>query len=628
MLGERSWGVPAGRTCATYSYSRERGVDAVIDQVATASQQDGEPGGALRRERRSHRRWVPLTAGVMTFLLGLRDIAMVIRPHLWERVSVIDHVLPGTIDPAVEHGAVGATLVVSGALLILLSHALRRRKLRAWRAVVGVLLLTVVLHLLHRPQRLHEMLGWLPLDCALLVALIVFRKEFFARGDPRTRWLALWAFIWLSASSFVLGMLLIEMRPQQVVGTLSFFKVAEHVVYGLFGVTGPVQFRGDRTNDLVGFTLATMGAFTALTTVYLLFRPAEPRAVLGADDETRMRELLAKHGERDSLGYFALRRDKSVIWSATRKSCITYRVLSGVMLATGDPLGDPEAWQGAIREFMIEAERHAWVPAVLACSEAGGDVWTRETDMSALEFGDEAVVEVADFTLEGRTMRNVRQMVNRVERAGYTAEIYRMRDLPADTAAMYQAQAASWRGTETERGYSMALGRLGDPADGNCVAVAAMKDGVLRAFLHFVPWGTDGLSLDLMRRDRAADPGLNEYLITKVLRGCPDLGVARVSLNFAVFRSALERGGRLGAGPVIRAWRGILVFASRWFQIESLYRFNAKFQPEWEPRYVVYPGAGDLPRIAIAALEAEAFIVWPHPRVLQLRRLMRLGPAA
>jgi lysyl-tRNA synthetase class 2 len=298
------------------------------------------------------------------------------------------------------------------------------------------------------------------------------------------------------------------------------------------------------------------------------------------------------------------------------------------MLASGDPLGDPEAWPGAIKEFMAEAERHAWVPAVLGCSELGGEVWTRETEMSALEFGDEAVVEVAEFSLGGRTMRNVRQMVNRVERAGYTAEVNRVRDLTPEQAVAYRVQAASWRGTETERGYSMALGRFGDPADGDCVGVAAMKDGVMRAFLHFVPWGDDGLSLDLMRRDRAADPGLNEYLITAALHACPSLGVKRVSLNFAVFRSALERGGKLGAGPISRGWRGLLVFASRWFQIESLYRFNAKFQPDWLPRFIVYPGAGDLPRIAIAALEAEAFIVWPHPRVLQLRRLLRLGPAA
>ena len=68
-----------------------------------------------------------------------------------------------------------------------------------------------------------------------------------------------------------------------------------------------------------------------------------------------------------------------------------------------------------------------------------------------------------------------------------------------------------------------------------------------------------------------------------------------MSLNFAAFRSALERGERLGAGPVIRAWRRVLLFASRWFQIESLYRFNAKFQPTWVPRFLVYPHAADLP---------------------------------
>ena len=583
---------------------------------------------ALIRERRAHRRWVPVVAGILTFLLGLRDILLVVRPHVWERVRVIDRVLPGRVNPAVVHGVVGATLVVAGALLILLSHALRRRKRRAWRAVVAILVLTVLLHVMHGPDTWSDVIDWLPLDVGLLVALVVFRREFFARGDPRTRWLALWAFITLTVSSFVVGTLLIEVRPHQVVGSFTFGRVAQHVLYGLVGATGPIRFRGDRTGDLVAVTLFAMGAFTALTTFYLLFRPAEPRAILGAADEAQMRELLAKHGERDSLGYFALRRDKSVIWSATRKACITYRVLSGVMLATGDPLGDPEAWPGAIKEFMVEAERHAWVPAVLACSELGGDVWTRETAMSALEFGDEAVVDVADFSLDGRTMRNVRQMVNRVERAGYIAEVYRVGDVSIETARAFREHAASWRGTETERGYSMALGRLGDPADSNCVMVAAKKDGIFRAFLHFVPWGTDGLSLDLMRRDRSADPGLNEYLITTALRACPGLGVERVSLNFAVFRSALERGGRLGAGPVIRAWRGLLVFASRWFQIESLYRFNAKFQPEWLPRYVVYPGAGDLPRIAIAALEAEAFIVWPHPRILQLRRLMRLGPAA
>ena len=142
----------------------------------------------------------------------------------------------------------------------------------------------------------------------------------------------------------------------------------------------------------------------------------------------------------------------------------------------------------------------------------------------------------------------------------------------------------------------------------------------MRAFLQFVPWGTDGMSLDLMRRDRTADPGLNELLIVEALQARPALGVTRVSLNFAVFRSAL-RAGASGSAPArcCGPGAGSSSSLSRWFQIESLYRFNAKFQPDWEPRFLVYPQPRDLPRIGLAALEAEAFLTWPS-----LRRLTKV----
>ena len=140
-----------------------------------------------------------------------------------------------------------------------------------------------------------------------------------------------------------------------------------------------------------------------MVAAYLFLRPAEPRARLGAADAERVRELLAKHGDRDSLGYFALRDDKSVIWSPTGKACVCYRVVSGVMLASGDPIGDPEAWPGAIGPFLDEAARHAWAPAVMGCSELGAEVWCREGDLTALELGDEAIVNVADFSLSGRS---------------------------------------------------------------------------------------------------------------------------------------------------------------------------------------------------------------------------------
>jgi lysyl-tRNA synthetase class 2 len=381
----------------------------------------------------------------------------------------------------------------------------------------------------------------------------------------------------------------------------------------------------DSRADLFNLLTSALGVFTLLVTAYLFLRPAKLAARPSEADSGRICELLDKHGDRDSLGYFVLRSDKNVIWSPTGKACIGYRVVSGVMLGSGDPIGDPEAWPGAIHAFLDEAARHAWVPAVMGCGELGAEIWCREGGLTALELGDEAIVEVADFTLQGRSMRNVRQMVARVCRQGYVANIRRVADIDRDEIDRLISRADSWRGSPTERGFSMALGRVGGPEDGQCVIATATENGVLRGLLHFVPWGSDGLSLDLMRRDRSAQPGVNDFLIVEAIKAAHALGVKRISLNFAVFRAALERGERIGAGPVLRVWRRFLVFISRWFQIESLYKFNAKFCPVWVPRFFVFPGTMDAVRVGMAALEAEAFLVWPK---LELRRLAgKLGLA-
>jgi lysyl-tRNA synthetase class 2 len=92
------------------------------------------------------------------------------------------------------------------------------------------------------------------------------------------------------------------------------------------------------------------------------------------------------------------------------------------------------------------------------------------------------------------------------------------------------------------------------------------------------------------------------------------IGVTRISLNFAMFRSAFEHGAQLGAGPVARLWRGLLVFFSRWWQLETLYRSNMKYQPEWVPRYACYEDARLIPRVGVASVIAEGFLVLPFSR--------------
>lgn len=562
--------------------------------------------------RRQSRR-LPALIATLTAVYGLLSLLSALLPRERFRIAEMSRLItaPGTATAT-------AATAAAGILLLQLARGLRRRKQRAWRAAVAV---TVVLMASHVLKGLDVEEATMAL--ILLVLLIVSRKEFYARGDPGTRWLAVRAFLTLAGSGVLSGLLLLFLYRHRIADHPSFAAQLEHVVLGLAGISGPVQIIHERPREMVTATLGGFGVLTAFVTAYLVFRSPQPEPVLTADDERRLRDLLAKHGHRDSLGYFALRRDKSVVWSASGKAAITYRVVAGVMLASADPIGDPEAWPGAIEEFLELARVHAWVPAVIGCSEQAGVAWKRY-GLDALELGDEAAVDVARFSLEGRAMRNVRQMVNRVSRAGYRASVRRLADIPAGEVAALAAAAHAWRGATTERGFSMALSRFGDPADGDCVVVTAHTEGTLRALLNFVPWGSDGLSLDLMRRDRTADGGLNEFLITELIAAAPDLGVKRISLNFAAFRAALERGERLGAGPVSRLWTKVLLFASRWFQIESLYRFNAKFQPDWYPRYVCFPATRDLPRIAVAALEAEAFVGRPRPfRRLAHGRLAR-----
>jgi lysyl-tRNA synthetase class 2 len=112
-----------------------------------------------------------------------------------------------------------------------------------------------------------------------------------------------------------------------------------------------------------------------------------------------VRQLLDGAGERDSLGYFALRRDKSLVWSPSRKSAVAYRVVVGVLLASGDPLGDPEAWPGAVKAWTAVAEQYGWVPAVMGCSELGATVYQRAAGLRALAVGDEAIIDTDTFSL-------------------------------------------------------------------------------------------------------------------------------------------------------------------------------------------------------------------------------------
>ena len=580
-------------------------------------------------------RWRSRAAG---FVAGLVEIAAVF--------SLLLLAIPGLEESSVAVGVaevfeyllpVGGNLTIVVALF-LLGGALMRRKRAAYVTLVALQVVYLVLEIgvcllasivvsddpaevaggaLSHPEFtdiVWELGIGAVVTVLVLVALVPLRPAFPARlaaGAFRNALAILMAGL---LAACVLAFALVEIFP----GTLR--TMPARLLWSSNQVTGAMfalpQLEGQQGPQTLDVLFGLMGGTVALYSVIVFFRSARQQRLMSADEELGVRRLLAEHGDNDSLGYFATRRDKSVLFDPSGRAAVSYRVVHGTSLASGDPLGDPEYWPEAIARWREEAAVYGWTPAALGVGTEGAKAYV-QAGLRALELGDEAVLDVREFTLSGPERKAVRQAVNRLAKAGYEARVRRHGDVSDAEMATIIQLSEQWRGSDTERGFSMALGRLGDPGDGRCVLVEAVDSaGRLRGFLSFSPWGSKGLSLDLMRRDQEAGNGLNEFMVTELVQACGQLGVQRISLNFAMFRAVFEHGARIGAGPVLRGWRGMLGFTSKFFQLESLYRANAKYGPSWVPRYLCYERARRVLKVGIAAGIAEGFLPTPGSALL------------
>jgi lysyl-tRNA synthetase class 2 len=237
--------------------------------------------------------------------------------------------------------------------------------------------------------------------------------------------------------------------------------------------------------------------------------------------------------------------------------------------------------------------------------------------LRAVYLGDEAVVELGRFSLEGRPIRKVRQSVTRLSKAGYGAELHELHTLDRGTIDQAEKVVELGRQGAPERGFSMAMDSLQGEHDHETLVVLARDEtGAIRGVLHFVPcYGRPAVSLSFMRRDPTTPNGLTEFLVVRAIELLRERGLEELSLNFAAFAKWMHSPEK----RLERLLGKVIALGNPFFQIESLYRFNAKFFPRWEPRFLVYEGTFGLPRAGIAAMWAEGQL--PKPRI-------RRAPAA
>ncbi|SFK41984.1 bifunctional lysylphosphatidylglycerol synthetase/lysine--tRNA ligase LysX [Cellulomonas sp. KH9] len=451
----------------------------------------------------------------------------------------------------------------------------------------------------------RDVVAWVVAAVAVPV-LVSARAAFPARVRPGGWWRSLLVALGGVAAGTLLSFVLLRVagRGLPTVGDQLQWAFAQAFsVYGSAldpGTVGHVP----AWVGVVGGLVAALGLVLAL----LVFtRSREPVGTDAADDRLQVRRLLLDYPSGDSLGYFATRDDRSTLFSADRRAAVSYRVVSEVCLAAGDPIGDPASWPDAVARWLATARRYGWVPAVTSTTEAGARAY-RAAGLHPIVMGDEAVIVTRSFDLRNPAMHGVRRAVARGRAAGYEVRVRRQAEMPPDELADVVAEADRWRHGQ-ERGYSMALDRFGSPVDPwEAVVTAHDAEGRLRGVLSFVPWGRHGLSLDVMRRSPDAVSGVTELMVAGLVEASRDIGVERISMNFAMFRETFQLGERVGATPVQRFNRRVLLLASRFWQLEQLYRSNEKYLPEWQPRVLCYEAAGHLTRVVLALGQAEGFV--------------------
>jgi lysyl-tRNA synthetase, class II len=533
---------------------------------------------------------VPAFAAVAAALVGLVNIASTLTPNIrWRGHLLLE------FEPVEAIRLFHALSLPAGAALLLVAPYLAKRRRRALQTAVALMIVLGLFDLLKGLDFEETILTW-----GVAVVLILSRDAFTVRHDPNTLRSAVWRVPVLALIGLAIAMVAIWTGSHASFGT-----VATETFDLLRYQPGPIHFHH---HIPIGIHMLELG--TLLVIAYVIFRPLTvPHAPPSPAARQAASDLVRAHGA-DTLAFFKLRADGHYIFDEHRRAFVAYAIQNGVLLLAGDPVGPRDALPGLLQQVREFADARGLKLGALGASEQLCPLY-EELGLRAIYLGDEAVVELDRFSLEGRPIRKVRQSVSRLSKAGYEAELHELHTLDQNTIRQAEEVVELGRQGAPERGFSMAMESLQGEHDHETLVVLARDEtGAIRGVLHFVPcYGRPAVSLSFMRRDPATPNGMTEFLVVRAIELLRERGLEELSLNFAAFAKWMHSPEK----RLERLFGKLIALGNPFFQIESLYRFNAKFFPRWEPRFLVYEGTFGLPRAGIAAMWAEGQL--PKPRM-------------
>ena len=516
---------------------------------------------------------VPLAMSAMIFASGIFMLLSAVIPASSEFAERLELLLPLGF---VEGGALLSSAI--GAALLIIAHGTLRRVEGAYWLAVTALVAGVAAALLNGLD--YERAAILLL--ALLV-LLPCRREFYRSARLTRNPLSLhWVLL---------------------LGSIFFAAVAVYFfAYKATPYSNELwwQFAVDRSAPRA-MRAGLVGALViGLFTLVAALRPPKVVTELATRQELdRARAIIASQHNPDAN--LALTGDKSLLFSDSGRSFLMYRVQARSWIALGDPVGDPAEASQLAWEFVDAANAANARPVFYEVAADNLALWA-EMGLAVHKMGEEAVVPLSDFSLDGSQRKKLRTAHNRAGRDGLSFELLAP---PIDSATMQTLRTISdrWLADKRSTEKQFSIGRF-DPEYLSHFAIAIVRhENRIVAFANVMTTDHKHLAtIDLMRHFDDAPPGLMDYLFTELMLRLKADGYAAFSLGIAPL-SGLE--SRRGSRWTARL--GALVFrhGGHFYNFEGLRNFKDKFDPVWRPCFLVAPPRAN---ILLVATDAAALI--------------------
>lgn len=535
--------------------------------------------------------WLRLAA-LLTALVGVINLLSAVTPGIPNRVRWLEDLFPFPVRAGAHVFA-----AIAGFLLLVLAANLLRRKRVAWLLTIVLLAVSIVSHLIKGWDYEESVLPGL-----LLVQLLVMRRQFTAQSDRP------------SIAQGIRG-LVAALLFTLAYGTLGFYLLARHYSIKFDFGTAVLQtlsmfFTEDnaglqptsRFGQFFADSIYVIAAATFSYAIWMLLRPVLLRTGAATGDRQRAQAIVEQYGH-SSLARFTLLDDKVYYFSATGQSVIAYVPKGRGAIALGDPIGPDHERRDVIVEFQQFCARNDWYPAFYQTLPDDLELY-HSLGLQALQVGEEAIVDLHTFTLDGKPGKNLRTSVNKVVKAGHRIEFY---PPPLADPLLRELRAVSDEWLQMMQGSEkkFSLGWFEDSYLRGCeVAVVRNADGQVTAFANIVTeYHLNEITIDLMRRRQDVEHGTMDFLFVSLFQHCQAQGYDGFNLGL----SALSGIGISKRSPRLeQAIRYLYTHLNQFYNFQGLHAYKEKFHPRWEPRYLIYPDWLALPDVVVALVRADS----------------------